>query len=552
MRIISLLSILGLAVLVNGVTGTNATGSPLDRPYDPVVLTGAAAPALTGDDPNDVVAFKYDGGWTQIPVQVDERDQVEFARVYGAYDTATNPTGSAHGASGIFEDQYTDTGTFTGADSDLTLDADDEIVFMAKDAGIAAPDPIAAPTGVVPGSGVTLTITDPLDAGKAGYVYLFESSGTLAPDAGQQYVTYTFSLLSGDYKTSYLLNGGTGTSHGPQVNGEDSLITTPSYERHWSYRWTNDDLRIFLGTGVDILEKRDYWIAEGACSRHNGTFNAQEGAFFINKSGPVRAIRSYMGANSGPLTQVEHIYYGQREDSTVYARVHSRPATGILYNDYNSSALGMTYANSNNTGGLTIDGVPDPGYVAGPMAWEMVTGAQGSVVSTATITTDIPDYFDGVTSYYRDEANAPVTMCQECEEAPTALCPSVVTISDADLLGAHGANGTDPIPNTDPRNEPFFNLTSSSVQYYEAPGLAVPQAEALVAQAMTPLEVSVGPFSEAIGGIAELPDVADMSPAARRGTGVEDQVVVLSGFAAAIATALGLAWLLARRLKRGR
>jgi hypothetical protein len=359
----------------------------------------------------------------------------------------------------------------------------------------------------VPGSGVTLTITDPLDAGKAGYVYLFESNGTLAPDASQQYVTYTFSLLSGDYKTTYLLNGGPGTSHGPQVNGENSLITTASYERHWSYRWTNDDLRILLGTGVDILEKRDYWIAEGSCGRHNGTFNVKEGAFFINKSGPVRAIRSYMGANSGPLTQVEHIYYEQREDSTTYARVHSRPATGIFYNDYNSSAFGMTYANSNNTGGLTIDGVTDPGYVAGPMAWEMVTGAQGSVVSTATITTDIPDYFDGVTSYYRDEANAPVTMCQECEEAPTALCPSVVTISDADLIGAHGSNGTDPLPNTDPRNEPFFNLTGSSVQYYEAPGLTVPQAEALVDQAITPLEVAVGPFSEAVGGIAELPDV---------------------------------------------
>ncbi len=143
-------------------------------------------------------------------------------------------------------------------------------------------------------------------------------------------------------------------------------------------------------------------------------------------------------------------------------------------------------------------------------------------------------------------------MCQECEEAITALCPSVVTISDAALTGAHGSNGTDPIPNTDPRIEPYSNLTGSSVQYYEAPGLGVPQAEALVEQAMTPLEVSAGPFSEGVGGIVEVPEVQGTSPAAQSGTGAEDRAAVLSVFAAVIAAAFGLSWLLVRRLKRGR
>jgi hypothetical protein len=493
MRIIVLLSILALAAVLNGAAGSHAVGGPLNRPQDPVVLTGAVVPSLADVDPDDVVAFKYDGGWQQIPVQVDEKDQVEFARVYGAYDTATNPTGSAQGATGLFAEQYTDTGTFTGADSDPTLDADDEIVFMARNAGEIAGTAVEPP-GVVAASGVWLTIIDPLAPGKTGHVYLFESDGSLTPDAGQQYVTYAFNLLSGDYKTNYLLQGGPGTSHGPQANAEDSLLSTPYYERHWSYRWTNDDLRILLGTGVDILEKSDYWIVEGNCGRHNGTFNAKEGAFFANKSGPVRAIRSYMGANSGPLTQVEQIFYEQREDSVVYARVHSRPALGIGYNDYDANAIGMTYSNTNNTGGLTIDGVNDPGYVAGPMSWEMITGAQGSVVTTFDVETDIPNFEDGSSSYYHDEVNAPVTMCQACEEAPTAACPSVVTISDADLIGAHGAAGTTPIPNTDPRMAQPFSLTVSSTHYYEAPGLTVPEAEALVEQAAAPLQVTTAGF----------------------------------------------------------
>ncbi len=169
MRIIALVTILALAAVMNGATGSQATGGALDRAHDPVVLTGATVPSLAGVDPNDVVAFKYDGGWQQIPVQVDERDQVEFARVYGAYDTATNPTGSAQGATGLYAEQYTDPGTFTGADSDPTLDADDEIVFMARDAGNIAGTAVE-PAGVVAGSGAWLTITDPLAPGKTGHV----------------------------------------------------------------------------------------------------------------------------------------------------------------------------------------------------------------------------------------------------------------------------------------------------------------------------------------------------------------------------------------------
>ena len=99
--------------------------SPLDRDRDPVVLTGSQLAALTGLAPSSVVAFRYQGGWLQIPVQIDERDTVTFDQVYD--DTQY--------AAAIPVSTYTDAGTYVGSDSDPLFDEDDELVFMAKDAG---------------------------------------------------------------------------------------------------------------------------------------------------------------------------------------------------------------------------------------------------------------------------------------------------------------------------------------------------------------------------------------------------------------------------------
>ena len=59
----------------------------------------------------------------------------------------------------------------------------------------------------------------------------------------------------------------------------------------------------------------------------------------------MRAIRSYIGANSGPLTQRDHIFYARREDIRTFLRVHAIP--GVLdFFDYSSAAIGMTYRNN--------------------------------------------------------------------------------------------------------------------------------------------------------------------------------------------------------------
>lgn len=438
-------------------TSTTTTTMPpaaLERIADPVVLTGAMVFWLTGLAPGDVVAFRHDAsGWAQIPMQVDERDVINFDDVY-------NHVGSYGG--GITALDYTDAETFTGPDSDPTLDGDDEIVFMAKDAGDRA-TVSSEPPGVVPGSGLEVVITDPVGPG-AGYAYLFERDGLLDPGAEQQYVDYQFNLLSGDYKTTYNIGSGT--------NPEDTTVTTDHYARHFSDRWIQDELQILTppSTGVDVLDRHKFLFDPGNCGRSEDTFSNGEGAFVISKSGPVRAIRSYVGANSGPLSQRQHHYYERREDITTFLRVHAIGG-GMDFLDYSPAATGMTYRNNNNLAGVTIDGVPDS-VTAGSVEWELVTGPQGSLIMVGVLETDIAGL--APTSYYLDDTTPPVTQCT----------------GDAFAYGSSGSWIAQGIPNTDPRNPPAYFLTTTRVIYYGAPGMTAAGAEKRKEWVASPLSVT--------------------------------------------------------------
>jgi hypothetical protein len=130
------------------------------------------------------------------------------------------------------------------------------------------------------------------------------------------------------------------------------------------------------------------------------------------------------GANSGPLTQREHLFYDRREDVTTPLRVHNIPGVMDFY-DYSPDASGMTYYKEFNPGGFPIDGVPDS-PVAGVGTWELVTGAQGSV-----------------------------TQCT----------------GDAVAYGQSGSWIAQGIPNADPLHPPFDLLSGTRIIYYDPPGL---------------------------------------------------------------------------------
>jgi hypothetical protein len=279
------------------------------RDLDPVVLRGSDLPDLVGIDPGDIVAFRYDtqaGAWDQVPVQVDERHLEHLTQLRDGTGT-TGPMAMA----------YSDPGANAGADPVATFDADDEVAFMADDTGGAAPNGIGRPAGVVAGSGVAVTVIDPLTATSAyrgtgtGLVYLFERSGQLSPGAGVDYVDYDFA--PGD----------------PMGHAEDSTVTTDGYRTHFAARWVRDALH--LGEGPDLLDRHRNQFALDVCGRSEDTFSAGDGGYATNVDGPVRVIRSYLGANSGTYTQREHIFYRRTERVQTFLRVHAIPGIMDFY-----------------------------------------------------------------------------------------------------------------------------------------------------------------------------------------------------------------------------
>ena len=413
---------LALATMLSGATlascGTPNTGTTLTRFDDPVVLTGAKVGALAGTAPDRLMAFATtaDNGWTQIPVQVDERVNTRMHNVYGMPASTRFYSSSID----IPVNVYADPNTFVGADPDAGLDADDEIAFMSRDAGGAAGSR-ARPAGTS-GGGVEVKVGDPTNPSSAGYVYLFPGDGTLSPGAGKQYVKYDFRLNSGDYKTTY------NRTDGP--NPETSTIAGTTYTAGFSDRWTMDKLSLTKGNKptTDIID-RVKWDIPLLCIRHENTFNDEEGAFIINKSGPVRALRSWVGANSGPNTQNTQAYYDTSMAFTVDLRVHAIPSVGA-HVDFNREAFGMVYRNPQVPNGVTIDGQPDT-VPAGVPTWWTYTGAQGNIAMTGTYSTDATA---APSTKYEDDLTPAATQCTGDAE----------TVGDSGGVFASSIECTDP------------------------------------------------------------------------------------------------------------
>jgi hypothetical protein len=424
------------------------------RDADPVVLRGAQLPDLVGTSPSEIVGFRWTGSaWDQVPVQVDERAEVSYSQIYNFTSTC--------GFGGCLSDQtndvYTDPNTWTAADPDATFDAGDELALMAKDSG--APAPEDDPAGVAPGTRVELELTDPISGTDGHHVYLFESDGGLEQAAGESYVDYDFNLTSGAYKDTYLVPDG--------PNPETSVVETPYY-RHdgLTDRWFDTNLEILNGVSspVDILDGDKHQFHPSTCARSETTFagyasDKAEGVFVVNKSGPIRALRSYYGANSGPFTQKTHVYYERRSDVRVDLRVHAIPGV-MAFMDFSPAATGMIYRDPANLGGLTIDGEPEAAAPTdGPPTWSQVTGAQGTLDVVSRMTTDISPIT--VSNYWLDEATP--QSHQQCS-------------GDGSAYGLSGAWITSALPNTDPRSAGFKSLTSMRHIFYDAPNQPVEQA----------------------------------------------------------------------------
>ncbi|MBN8867097.1 MAG: hypothetical protein J0H98_06055 [Solirubrobacterales bacterium] len=418
-----------------------------DRDSEPIVLTGADTPLLVGARPGSIVAFNYADGWRQVPVQVDERKLIDYrpvrqfqgntrefkAMAYADPDTwaeadgvpqtmTANPKGSG--------------AEIPGTAGDPMLDENDEVAMMASDAaGSAAGEP--APAGVDPDTRTPVRVTDPLDPGESRFLYLFVTTTGLDPAAGADLVRYEQKfdpVLPGPYRTAYNFGSLGDNADGPPINPEDSVVETGRYSVGIPSRWQIDGLTIAAGDGADILDGDKSTVGTSGCGRNELTFSRGGGGFIANIDGPVRAIRSFIGANSGTFTQREYVFYEGLFENRTTLRVHPGINQFVTAMDMSEDAIGMTYRNQRNPAGVTIDGVQDS-VVPGRFDWEQFSGPQGTVTNVARLSTDLTDV--DISSYYQDVATP----------APNS---SMLCSGDDHSYGAAGPLMTTPLNNSDP------------------------------------------------------------------------------------------------------
>ncbi|MGK2931890.1 MAG: hypothetical protein ACSLFD_03845 [Solirubrobacterales bacterium] len=202
----------------------------------------------------------------------------------------------------------------------------------------------------------------------------------------------------------------------------------------------------------------------------------------------MRAIRSYIGANSGTYTQRDQTYYEGLVETRTILRVHPGIDNLVTAMDYSEAAFDMTYRNSLNPAGVKVDGEPDPGVALGELSWEQMTGAPGSLSFVSRAETDIDSAV--TTSYYQDDLT------------PTE---NAITCSGDDhAIGASGArlNGSGAF-NTDPTLGPARNLTATRATYIDPLGATKEVAIHHSQQVDSPLVISTGAGTEPTGPIEE-------------------------------------------------
>ena len=447
------------------VIGPSASAEPIQavaRRVEPVVLTGAQLPEWSrlsaqglghdhassqGDersahngqlhvppDPrsgvavDQIAAYSYvDGAFVEIPVQVDEKFPYFLVNpnssfgIYSGTDeelTYEWDVESWMKTDGLCEAAYPEGVTKT-EDPVLTLDDDDEVVFMASDAGAQAPAEAPGPAGTQ-AKRQEIRIGDPLDPTTQRFVYLFLKDSGSSFDETNGYVNYDRDDNADEYIDEHtflnsdpeLLGSSNADTYGPNLAGtvctddpatpekeglddpeteeieeprevddrfprDGVTVSTDAYRWYASGRWMIRSMQVAKPTqdaevegieyGPDLIDR---WKGRAFQQSPDSTISVvgfedeqvnweANSALLGELQGPVRAIRETWGADSGTnVTKTETFY----RDSILYryrVRVHPIPPDGLYTSwDYNHD-VADTYYNELHPEGFAIDGQND-------------------------------------------------------------------------------------------------------------------------------------------------------------------------------------------------
>ncbi|MEX0874836.1 MAG: hypothetical protein WD646_09630 [Actinomycetota bacterium] len=364
--------------------------------------------------PSDIVAFRWDGSdFVEIRVQVDERFPYFFANaksdfgIYSAVDeelTYAWDVESWKKTAGECRASYPP-GMSAMPDPVPGLDNDDEIVFMASDAGAQAPQDASDP--LLASDRREVNLVDPLAPTVRRYVYLFLRNGGSSFDSSNGYVRYQRDSDADEWIDRYSFPrsspealGTSNTGYGPNLTGavcrtaegdgypkvEDGIprasedrfprdgvtVRTSKYEWRASGRWMVRGMRVVRAGhpgsfGPDLVDRwkgRGYQQSPDSGISLIGFEDEQvnweaNSALVGERAGPVRAIREIWGADSGTNVTKTETFYRNAVAYRYHLRVHPIPPDGI-YEEWDHNAGVVTkYFNTFKTEGVDVDGKPD-------------------------------------------------------------------------------------------------------------------------------------------------------------------------------------------------
>jgi hypothetical protein len=383
--------------------------------YEAPELDTAAAGQPAGTPTDRLLGYRWNddaGEFEQIRFQVDEvftrylsNNASNFAIYSGsdqhttyAYDregfrfTASDPNDVCHAVPALdpASDSPVPGGPATTPDPVRGLDDNDELVFMAKDAGLAAPTDAELPEGVEGARAVA--ITDPL-TGEQSFVYVMKAASN-GPEpafgADNGYVHYerdadaeTFQYSESDFEGygnapegPYCdRDGNRSFAHGPEAErrpGDYATISSDRYRFRYDGRWLMTDIRVAPSDdgnyGHDLVDR---WKARAfaqdpssdvpCCGFEEEDTNWGGSSQLLGELvGPVRAIRETWGADSGTNVIRREAFYRDEVRQKTWLRVHVIPPLDGIYAqwDFNAGVM-KKYYNPHVPAGVAVDGKND-------------------------------------------------------------------------------------------------------------------------------------------------------------------------------------------------
>jgi hypothetical protein len=536
------------------VLAADAWAQTVVRSVEPVVLTGADLPAWSrlaattvcapypsgttggrdahngtnvvppdvrvGAPVGQIAAYRWSGvGFVEIPVQVDQRffyclsnPASDFAFYSGTDKELTYAwdVESWKKTDGLCTSSYPP-GAGPTPDPVATFDDDDELAFMASDAGAQAPLGALPPLGATQGQAVALV--DPLDPSTTRYVYLFLKPAGSSFTAANGYVSYVRDANADEWIDRYSIAaddpevlGVSNTGYGPNLSGsvcrtavfsgyptdpdgaprastdrfvrDGVTVTTSDYQWRATGRWMVRGLHVAKPgqPGVYGADLIDRWKGRAFQQSPDSTISLvgfedeqvnweANSALLGERAGPVRAIREVWGADSGTNVTKTETFYRDAVTYRYHVRVHPIPPDGLYTSwDYNAG-VATTYYNLLKPNGVAIDGQNDDvGNVDGLFGIPAFFDAPDP-------TFNVPSAILNWEQISGAGDTGALVYIVELKGATTAVNPAVVPYYRDDACLDDGT-GDDPVPrpwpgeaSTDPRVQAGYSAANGGTPY---------------------------------------------------------------------------------------